>query len=93
MSETNTTSPYLSVPATVAYLGGIVGPAQLARMRREGGGPIFSKCGGKRVLYARADLDGWLHSRRVANTAQGKALVRKTKAVAAKARAADQAAA
>ncbi len=50
-----------------AYAG--VTPKTLAVMRCNGTGPAFTKLG-KRIFYAKADLDGWIQSRRVTSTAE-----------------------
>lgn len=43
--------------------------SSLDKLRVYGGGPVYIKLG-KRVVYDRTDLDEWLSSKRVANTAQ-----------------------
>ena len=43
----------------------------LERMRCEGSGPMFKKAG-RRVLYARADVDAWLDSQTYSSTAEMK---------------------
>jgi len=42
----------------------------LERMRRVGGGPPFAKLGRRTVRYRVPDLDAWMASRVVANTAE-----------------------
>ena len=53
-----------------AYAG--VSTKSLAVMRCAGTGPAFTKLG-KRIFYAKADLDGWIASRRVNSTAEFRA--------------------
>ena len=53
-----------------AYTG--VSTKSLAVMRCNGTGPAFTKLG-KRIFYAKADLDGWIQSRRVTSTAEFRA--------------------
>lgn len=43
-------------------------PATMATLRCRGGGPPYFKIG-RRVVYARDDLDAWLAARRVRSTA------------------------
>ena len=43
----------------------------LERMRCDGSGPLFKKAG-RRVLYARADVDAWLDSQTFSSTAEMK---------------------
>ena len=50
-----------------AYTG--VSTKSLAVMRCNGTGPAFTKLG-KRVFYSKADLEGWIQSRRVTSTAE-----------------------
>jgi excisionase family DNA binding protein len=38
----------------------------LARLRREGGGPAYSKVGHRTVRYSRVDIDAWLAAGRAA---------------------------
>jgi excisionase family DNA binding protein len=38
-------------------------PRTLLRLARDGGGPKFIRAGGRRVLYARTDLEAWISSR------------------------------
>jgi predicted DNA-binding transcriptional regulator AlpA len=40
-----------------------------ARWRTDGGGPVFVRAGGRRVLYRRVDLDSWISSRTFAHRA------------------------
>lgn len=47
-----------------------VSKALLSKLRWVGGGPVYSKLGGKVVVYDPADLDAWLDARKVANTSQ-----------------------
>jgi hypothetical protein len=55
-----------STPLAADYLG--LSPATLETLRTRGGGPPFSKLG-RRVVYAREDLDAWLVERKRASTA------------------------
>lgn len=43
---------------------------RLARLRLEGRGPIFRKCGSS-VIYIKSDLDEWLHADRRRSTSDG----------------------
>ncbi len=43
----------------------------LCKMRCRGGGPPYSKSGARIVVYDRADLEGWLHSRKRMSTSDG----------------------
>jgi hypothetical protein len=60
-------SPFLDAPAAAAFLR--VSVMWLAKLRTVGGGPPFSKLGGK-VLYTVDDLTAWVAERRVKSTAQ-----------------------
>jgi predicted site-specific integrase-resolvase len=42
----------------------------LRKWRREGGGPLFVRCGGRLIRYFRRDVERWLSSNRYANSAQ-----------------------
>lgn len=42
-------------------------PQRLARLRCEGGGPVFTTAG-RSILYRIADLDGWLNANRRRST-------------------------
>lgn len=59
---------YLKPRAAAAYA--CLSVASLARMRVEGNGPRYLKLGHRLVVYAREDLDAWLHSRRRRCTAE-----------------------
>ncbi len=54
-----------TTPLAAQYLS--ISPASLETMRSRGGGPAFSKLG-RRVVYAREDLDAWLAERRRKST-------------------------
>jgi len=41
----------------------------LERLRLQGGGPLYVKCG-RSVRYRQADLDAWISARVVASTSQ-----------------------
>ena len=56
---------YLSTHQAAAFLG--LSPRTLERYRVTGEGPAFSKLG-RRVCYARADLDVWVNGRRRRST-------------------------
>ena len=56
---------YLSTRQAAALLG--LSPRTLERYRVTGDGPAFSKLG-RRVCYARADIDGWASGRRRRST-------------------------
>ena len=65
MSEPRTT--YLSTPKAAEYTG--YAESTLEKFRCHGGGPAFLKpIGGRRVLYAREDLDAWLQAGRRSST-------------------------
>ncbi len=36
----------------------------LQRYRVEGGGPVFTRLGARRVAYQQSDLDAWLNARK-----------------------------
>ena len=59
-----------------AYLG--LAATTLEKMRSAGGGPAFAKLG-RAVSYAVADLDAWTNARRVTNTAEARAVERRSK--------------
>ncbi len=42
----------------------------LAKLRCYGGGPVFAKAGGRRVIYDKSDLDAWLESRLFRSTSE-----------------------
>jgi predicted DNA-binding transcriptional regulator AlpA len=65
--STDAPKRYLRAPEVARYLG--LSPATLAKMRITGDGPAFSKAGCRAVVYALADLDDWLASRRRTRTA------------------------
>lgn len=53
-----------------------VSPKHLRNLRSRGGGPVFIKVGGgRRVVYAAADLDAWLDAGRVASTSEAAARI------------------
>ncbi len=54
-----------STPLAADYLG--LSPATLETLRTRGGGPAFAKLG-RRVVYARQDLDRWINERKHAST-------------------------
>ena len=56
---------YLSTRQAALLLG--LSPRTLERYRVTGDGPVFSKLG-RRVCYARADIDGWASGRRRRST-------------------------
>ena len=58
---------YFDTHQTAAYLS--VTRKQLEHLRRAGGGPAYSKWG-RLVRYRRTDLDAYMASLRVENTAQ-----------------------
>lgn len=60
-----------STKDAAAYLN--LSPATLAQQRTYGTGATFVKMGG-RVFYTVEDLDAYIASRRVTDTAQGRAL-------------------
>lgn len=58
----------LDVWAAAAYCG--VSKSYLDKLRSAGGGPTYIKIG-RRIVYAREDVDDWLTARRRRSTAQG----------------------
>ena len=56
---------YLSTRQAAALLG--LSSRTLERYRVTGDGPVFSKLG-RRVCYARADIDGWASGQRRRST-------------------------
>jgi hypothetical protein len=46
---------------------------RLARLRLDGGGPIFTKAG-RSILYLRSDLDNWLRANRHTSTSDNSQL-------------------
>jgi hypothetical protein len=77
-SDTDSTvwPDWLSRREASAYLreryGIKLGPAALANLAVDGGGPPMHKDGGRLVAYARADLDAWApkRMRRVTSTSE-----------------------
>jgi excisionase family DNA binding protein len=61
----------LRVPEAADYVG--ISKSTLDKLRCYGGGPVYIKVGA-RVVYDRTDLDQWLAGRKVANTAESKAV-------------------
>ena len=58
---------WLSAKEAADYTG--LGFSTLAKLRIQGGGPVYTKIGMK-ILYSRSSLDAWLESKSVANTSQ-----------------------
>lgn len=58
---------HLRTPAAATYLG--LGRSTLEKKRLTGDGPPYAKAG-RIVVYARADLDAWLASRRRHSTSE-----------------------
>ncbi|WP_431284947.1 helix-turn-helix transcriptional regulator [Humitalea sp. 24SJ18S-53] len=56
----------LDEDATARFLS--LSPRSLQRMRVEGGGPVFTRLGERRVAYRHADLVAWVAARRFAST-------------------------
>ncbi len=56
-----TPTDYLTVKQTAIALH--VTDRTLMRWRNDGGGPAFVRCGSRKVLYRRADIDAWLAAR------------------------------
>ena len=65
MQQTELPSHYLSNDQAAAYHN--LSPRTLEKQRVTGGGPRFRKFG-RRVLYARSDLDAWADERRCTST-------------------------
>ena len=57
----------LTTDEVAAYLG--IASSTLAKLRVYGGGPIFMKLGGRRVVYDLADIEAWAAKNRRASTA------------------------
>jgi hypothetical protein len=68
------TSQRLNAKAASEYAGLAV--PTLAKMRCCGGGPEFLKLG-RRVVYEREAIDGWLAARRVQSTSDSERLPRR----------------
>ena len=58
---------YLDTSQAALYLG--ISPKTLMRMRVTGDGPRYAKAG-RRVIYDRLDLDGWVEERKRRFTAE-----------------------
>lgn len=58
---------YLDTSQAARYLG--ISPKTLMRMRVTGDGPRYAKAG-RRVIYDRFDLDGWVEERKRRFTAE-----------------------
>ena len=65
----------LNVVAAARFLG--LSPSTLAKMRLYGNSPTYLKLG-RRVLYRRADLEGWLESRLAHDTSDADARLPKS---------------
>ncbi len=63
-------SELLTPAEAAAYLR--LSKSTLAKLRCVGGGPRFKKLG-RKIVYARADLDAWLAERTAANTTDASA--------------------
>jgi hypothetical protein len=61
-------SPFLDAPSAAVYLR--VSAMWLAKLRTVGGGPVFSKLNGGKIIYNIDDLISWVESQRVQNTSQ-----------------------
>jgi hypothetical protein len=51
-------------PEEATLLMGLKSPVTLARYRRNGDGPTYTRVGGFKVRYSKADVLDWLKSRR-----------------------------
>jgi hypothetical protein len=58
----------MRVPEAAAYLR--LAPSTLAKLRCSGGGPPFSKAGGRVVIYDKTRLDEWLAGRLCRSTSE-----------------------
>lgn len=58
----------LRTPDAAAYLG--IGKSTLDKQRMTGDGPVYSKLGGKIVVYDIADLDAYAAARRRRSTSE-----------------------
>jgi predicted DNA-binding transcriptional regulator AlpA len=58
----------LRAPAAAQYLG--IGKSTLDKLRMTGRGPVYSKLGGKTVVYDVADLDAFAMARRRRSTSE-----------------------
>jgi hypothetical protein len=59
---------YLSAQDAAAYTG--ISKSTMAKMRCRGDGPAYLQPCRRRVVYARADLDNWLHASRRNSTSE-----------------------
>src|SRR5215510_6046809 len=71
--------PASSHALTAAEAAKILGiaPSTLAKLRLSGNGPLYCKLG-RRVVYRRHDLEGWLESRVAHNTSDADARLPKS---------------
>ena len=65
MDSPGTDRRFLDTPTAADYLG--LSPRTLQKQRVYGGGPPYRKFG-RRVLYARGDLDAWADAQARAHT-------------------------
>lgn len=69
LPESDIATPLLATTDAARWVG--CSPRTMEKFRQTGGGPVFLKIG-RSVLYARSDLEAWLHScRRVSTADQG----------------------
>lgn len=61
-------SRYLPPPLASVEIG--VEVSTLAKWRFKGNGPPYIRCGGRKILYDRADLEAWLNERKHTSTAE-----------------------
>ncbi len=71
----NETFENMSVPEAAAYLR--LSKSSLDRWRLTGEGPKFVKAG-SRIIYRRAELDGWLENRTCRSTSEAGSEKRRT---------------
>jgi hypothetical protein len=63
----NTEQKFLDAAGAAGYVH--LAPQTLARLRCEGGGPVFCRAG-RKIVYCVEDLDAWLASRRFRSTSE-----------------------
>jgi len=60
-NQPDSSPEYLTAPEAATFTRLAV--QTLAKMRVTGGGPLYVKAGGRRILYKRADIQAWLDAR------------------------------
>lgn len=67
-SRTILADGWIDTRTAADYLG--VHPDHLRRLRRTGGGPVYSRLGPKAIRYRLRDIEEWMTSRLAASTAE-----------------------